>query len=182
MKKTIFFFILIATSIHFLVAQTIVGVSARYDNSFRDWDIYDDSDAVIGEFAQRWRQTSDFSEWDVRYADASGSVRQKWKNDNSRWELRINDETITIKMQYPGDPNHWIITDNDISLDYATKYPYVNDEWLVTSKGFGAFTMSMYYQQDPRDWEIFDDIAEDVSPAMRLAMVFVGVLVSAPKK
>ena len=166
----------------FAKAQVIVGVSARYDNSFREWDIYDDSDAVVGEFVQRWRQTNDFSEWDLRYEDAVGSVRQKWKNDNSRWELRINDETITIKMQYPNDPFNWIITDNDISLDYSTKYSQITDDWLVRSKGYGKFVMSQYYEQDPRDWEVFDELGEEVSPAMRLALVFTTLFVSAPKR
>jgi hypothetical protein len=181
LKKSLFFLLFIASSL-LAEAQVIVGVSARYDNSFREWDIYDDSDAIVGEFVQRWKQTNDFSEWDLRYADAIGSVRQKWKNDNSRWELRINDQTITMKMQYPGDPNQWIITDNSISLDYATKYPYLTEDWLVKSRGYGTFAMSQYYEHDPRDWEVFDELSDDVSPAIRLALTFIALIVSAPHK
>ena len=181
MKKTALLFLAMHVSL-FLQAQVIVGVSARYDNSFREWDIYDDSQSVIGEFVQRWKQTGDFTEWDVRYADAVGSVRQKWKNDNSRWELRINDQTITMKMQYPNDPFHWIITDDDISLDYATKYAYKTEDWLVTSKGYGSFAMSEYYEQDPRDWEVFDELDDEVSQAIRLALAFTTIIVSAPQK
>ncbi len=180
MKKIALFIFLFGASL--AKAQEIVGMSARYDDAFREWDIYDDSESVIGEFIQRWQQQDNWTEWELRYGDEWGAVRQKWKNDNSHWELRLAGETITIKMLYTNDPNSWVITDNNISIDYSTRYPFRSDEWQADSKQFGKFSINMYYEKDPRDWEVFDELAEDVSPAMRLAMLFVTVMVSAPKK
>jgi hypothetical protein len=165
-----------------LNAQEIVGIGARYDDTYREWDIYDDSEAVIGEFVQRWQQNNDWSEWDVRYGDVSGSIRQKNKNDISRWELRLDGETITIKTTFPNDPTQWIITDNNISLDFTTRYRNKPDEWQTNSKQFGKFQVNMYYENDPRDWEVLDDLEENVSPAIKLAMIFTTIMVSAPKK
>jgi|JI7StandDraft_1071085.scaffolds.fasta_scaffold167857_2 hypothetical protein len=182
MKKIFFFIIFLGTSLVNSNGQEIVGMSSRYDETFSVWDIYDDSEAVIGEFSQRWQLNNDWTEWDIRYGDVIGSARQKWKNDNSKWELRLDGETITIKMHYPNDPNNWIITDNNVSIDYSTRYPYNTEQWQTESKQFGKFSINMYYEKDPRDWEVFDELDEKISPAMRLSMLFITVMVSAPKK
>jgi hypothetical protein len=181
MKKTL---IILAFSLCWarLSAQEIIGVSARYDDSYREWDIYDDSEALIGEFVQRWQQNDDWKEWDLRFADGAGSVRQKWRTDPSRWELRFDGETISIKMHYPNDPNHWIITNDRISLEYSTRVPYQSQEWRTTSAAHGNFKMLMMNENDPRDWEVFDELHEDISPAMRLATIFITLLVSCPRQ
>jgi hypothetical protein len=165
-----------------LVAQEIVGLGARYDDSFREWDIFDDSEAVIGEFQQRWQQNNDWSEWDIRYEDSWGSIRQKTKGDNGRWELRLDGETVTIKMNFPNDPSQWIITDNNISFDYTTRYANSADEWQTNSKQLGKFSIAMFNENDPRDWEVFDELNEKVSPAIKLAFLFTTIMVTAPKK
>lgn len=181
MKKIIFTF---CASLLFFsaVAQEIIGVSARYDDSYREWDIYDDSEAIIGEFVQRWQMNDNWKEWDLSFGDASGNIRQKWKNDPSRWELRLNGETITIKMRYPNDPNQWIITDDRVSIEYTTRFVNNPSEWHSVTDTYGKFDMVMVNEADPRDWEIFDNLKEDISPAMRLATIFITLMVSCPKE
>lgn len=180
--KKLFSFLYFILFLFNLSAQEIIGVSARYDDSYREWDIYDDSEAIIGEFSQRWQMNDNWKEWDLRFGDASGSVRQKWKSDPSRWELRLDGETISIKMHYPNDPNQWIITNDRISLEYSTRMPYNSNEWRSNSKTYGNFEMIMLNENDPRDWEIFDELSEDITPAMRLATIFITLMVSCPKE
>lgn len=163
-------------------AQEIIGMSTRYDDSFKAWDIYDDTDASIGEFVQRWQMNNDFSEWDITFGDVHGNIRQKWKDDFNRWELRLNGETITMKILYNNDVNKWVITDNNTSLDYTTKRYNDASHWIATSKEHGTFEVVIYNEGDPRDWEVFDELSDDISPSFRMAMLFVTTIVSAPRK
>lgn len=182
MNKFLFFLFSFFFTINVLQSQEIVGMGTRHDDSFREWNIYDDSETIIGEFNQRWQQNNDWSEWDIRYEDTWGSIRQKTKNDNSKWDLRIAGETITIKMHFPNDPSAWIITDNSTSFDYNTRYVSQPNEWSAKSKQHGDFSVNMFYENDPRDWEVLDDLDEKISPAIRLAMLFTTIMVAAPKK
>lgn len=185
-------------------AQTITSVSTRWSDSFVEWEIFavmpeseetseadeEEEDAEAnpeeeryGEFKLRWLNVrDDFSEWDYQLGDERGTIRQKWKDDPSQWELRSYDgNVITMRTMWSNDPTEWRVTDNSITLNLRSKWKNQFDEWLVEDPVRGRFYLYTYTERDPRDWAIEDDLDADVSPAMKMALIFLTVFFGSPK-
>lgn len=136
-----------------------------------------------GEFKLRWLNVrDDFSEWDYQLGDERGTIRQKWKDDPTQWELRSYDgNVITMRTMWSNDLTEWRVTDNSITLNLRSKWKNQFDEWLVDDPVRGRFYIYTYTERDPRDWAIEDDLNADVSPAMKMALIFLTVFCGSPK-
>jgi hypothetical protein len=183
---------------HFLPAQPITGVSTQWSDSFVAWDLFtaeiiepetDSTDAEveevkIGEIKQRWLHTKeDWTEWDLSINDRQGTIRLKWKNDPSSWELRTFDgDIVTMKTIWTSDVSQWRITNGDISLDFRSRYTSDFGEWNVMDKKYGSFRVAVQYTNDPRDWVITDQLNEEIPVSLKVAMIFVVIYHSSPKK
>lgn len=186
----------------FLHAQTLSSVSTRWSDSFVEWEIYavmpadttqteagDDADAdkpeeeLYGEFKLRWLHVrDDFSEWDYELGDERGTIKQKWKDDLSQWELRsYSGNVITMRTMWSNDLSEWRVTDNSITLNLKSKWKNQFDEWLVDDSNRGQFYLYTLAERDPRDWAIQDHLDEDVSDAMKMALIFITVFCGSPK-
>lgn len=185
-----------------LQAQTLSSVSTRWSDSFVEWEIYavmpadttqadegdDDEDTkpeeeLYGEFKLRWlHMRDDFSEWDYELGDERGTIKQKWKDDLSQWELRsYSGNVITMRTMWSNDLSEWRITDNSITLNLKSKWKNQFDEWLVDDSARGQFYLYTLAERDPRDWAIQDNLDEDVSEALKMAIIFVTVFCGSPK-
>ena len=187
-----------AISLH---AQTLSSVSTRWSDSFVEWEIYavmpadttqtdegEDEDTkpeeeLYGEFKLRWlHMRDDFSEWDYELGNERGTIKQKWKDDLSQWELRsYSGNVITMRTMWSKDLSEWRITDNSITLNLKSKWKNQFDEWLVDDSNRGQFYLYTLAERDPRDWAIRDNLDEDVSEAMKMAIIFVTVFCGSPK-
>lgn len=189
----------LAFSLH---AQTLSSVSTRWSDSFVEWEIYavmqsdttqtdeegEDEDAkpeeeLYGEFKLRWlHMRDDFSEWDYELGDERGTIKQKWKDDLSQWELRsYSGNVITMRTMWSNDLSEWRITDNSVTLNLKSKWKNQFDEWLVDDSNRGQFYLYTLAERDPRDWAIQDNLDEDVSEAMKMALIFITVFCGSPK-
>ncbi|MFN4079575.1 MAG: hypothetical protein ACK4NS_01640 [Saprospiraceae bacterium] len=171
-----------------LRSQDLSGLSARWSDSFVEWDLYgfDGEDAQeerIGHLQLRWLNLKDdFSEWEYQCGSQRGSIRLKWKDDPNNWELRTFDnETITMRTLFNGDLRQWRVTNNDYSLELRSKWQNQLDEWLVEDRARGIFYIYTARERDPRDWLIDDRLSDEVSPAMRMALAFLAVFHGSPK-
>ncbi len=181
-KKTIILFFLLLSIGFRANAQYLIGVGAHYDDSFREWNLTTDDEAFEGSLKQRWQMQNNWLEWDLVWGDENGAVKQKWNNDPNQWELRLNGEIVTMKTHWNNDFNEWLISDGRHELILETRYTGQPDEWLVKKNNYGTFSVSMYYENDARDWVVKDNLNDDISNAMRLAMAFTVVYQSSPKK
>ena len=177
-------------------AQTISTISSRWDNSFVEWDIYiageqTDPDAetapeeeLYGGFQLRFLNfQDDFSEWTYELGGERGTIRQKWKDDPTYWELRTYTGTvITMRTAWANDLSEWRITDNTISLNLGSRWKNRFDEWLVDDQRRGRFYLYTLNEGDPRDWAIEDELTEDVSEPMKMAIIFLTLIQSTPKE
>jgi hypothetical protein len=184
-KKYLFllhFIYLLGISSSVFAQQIFIGMGVTSDNSFREWDIALDDEEFEAKITQRWQMQNDWTEWDVSWGKNHGVIRQKWKNDPSQWELRLKDDIVTMRTHWGKDINEWIISDGKQELILATLFNSQPEVWEVKKSKSGKFKVSMYFENDPRDWEIEDYLTEDISDAMKIATAFIAVFHSSPKK
>ena len=178
-----------------LSAQALSGISSRWSDSFVEWEIYvqpekardedePPKEEVYGEMKLRWLNVrEDWSEWDFELGGGRGTIKRRWKDDPSEWELRTYEgDVITMRIAWPGDFAEWRVTDNSVTLNLKSRWTNQFDEWLVQDPNRGRFYMYTMRSQDPRDWTIEDDLDETVSDPMRLALIFLTVYNSTPRR
>lgn len=170
--------------------QTISTISSRWSNSFVEWDIFaaaENGDAAeeeaYGELKLRWLNLKDdFSEWTYELGGQRGTIRQKWKTDPTQWELRTYEgDIITMKAPWANDPTEWRVTDNTLSLTLKSRWTNQLDEWLVDDPRRGKFYLYTLQSGDPRDWAVEDNLNEEISEPMKMAMIFLVIFQSSPK-
>jgi hypothetical protein len=164
-----------------LLGQSILGISTRYNDSFREWIIATDEDDDAGEMRMRWAFYDDWTEWDISIGDISATIKQKWKEDPNLWEIRCGDATVNARTTWPGVFNRWKLNDGHSQYNWGTKFSNQRDEWLTDRPDDEFFQVYTYREGDPRDWVIVDQLPDEVSMAMKLAMIFLAVHFSSPK-
>ncbi|HNE29092.1 MAG: hypothetical protein U0U46_11220 [Saprospiraceae bacterium] len=200
MLRTLFVFL--AMSVAALLGaqqQHLSGVSSRWSDSFVEWEIYavsadtsaaeedEESDypdeETVGELKLRWLNLrDDWTDWDFQYGELRGTIRQKWKDDLNQWELRTyNGDVITMRTAWANDFKEWRVTDNSMSLNLRSRWTNQLDEWLVDDPNRGRFYLYTLRERDPRDWAIEDNLDESVTPAMKMALIFLTVFNGSPK-
>lgn len=137
-----------------------------------------------GELKLRWLNVrDDWSEWDFELGGERGTIRAKWKDDPTQWELRTySGAIVSMRTMWPNDNTQWRVTDNSISLVLKSRWTNQLDEWLVDDREYGKLYLYTLRQQDPRDWAIEDEMQPTVSTPMKLAMVFLSIFQSTPKR
>ncbi len=189
MKKTAAFFLFLLNSQ--LFGQPLTEVHTRWSDSFAEWRLFttpepttDDPDPQPEEICSlktRWPDLDRWNEWDLDCDGGRATIRQKWNDDPEFWELRMSGELVTIKTRWRGDLSEWKISDDHNQIYLKTRYNSP-EEWLAQDRDLGRFYMYTLYRGDLRDWAIDDQLADDISPAMRLAAVFTVLYNSAPNR
>jgi hypothetical protein len=55
------------------------------------------------------------------------------------------------------------------------------DEWLTDDPNRGRFYIYTLRERDPRDWAVEDNLSEEVSEPMKMALIFIAIFHSTPK-
>ena len=157
-----------------------------YDDDFREWIIYtspEEDGAEEGEIElrMRWMNRNDWSQWDFSGDEINGTIKQTFSNNPNQWEVRCNNVVVTAKAVFPNDWREWRITDNNTTLHFKSKWGNNVNQWMLKNEKNGAFEISAIYEGDPRDWEIYDDMKEEISLPMKVAMLFIVIYHSSPK-
>ncbi len=173
-------------------AQTISTVSSRWSDSFVEWAIFSPSEdetadeleeVLYGELKLRWLNLKDdFSEWTYELGGKRGTIRQKWQNAPTQWELRTYEgDVISMKAPWSNDISEWRVTDNTLSLTLKSRWTNQFDEWLVEDPNRGKFYLYTLQTGDPRDWAIEDQLNEEISEPMKMALIFLVIFHCSPK-
>lgn len=182
MKKAlaiIFFliFILGGTALH---AQYLESVHTLYSDSFREWTIYD-LDENEGYIKQQWILRDNWTEWEYELGDISGQIKLKWQDNPNEWEVRGDGEVISVKTLWRNDFTEWRLDDGTHRITFRSLYTNNANIWTIREKTFGPFSLETEWNNDPRDWIIYDELDADISPHMKMAMVFIAIFQSSPK-
>ena len=162
-------------------AQDILGVGTLYSDSFREWEIHTADDFRKGELRLRWTLREDWTEWDFRLGDTTAQIRLKWADDPNLWEIKCLGVTVTARTMWNNDFRQWRLSDGKHRINWQSRFGNIRDEWIVREDDSGHFSVYTYWEGDPRDWVVVDELDEDVSYAMRVAMIFIAIFNSVPK-
>ena len=186
----------------FAPAQNLSGISTRWSDSFVEWELFgfaadtsqtdEDSEdleetaneELFGELKLRWLNIrDDWSEWDYSMGEERGTIKMKWKDDVTQWELRsYQGSIITMRAAWSNDLSEWRVTNNSISLQLKSRWSGQADEWLVQDSNRGTFYMYTLQEGDPRDWAIEDELDDSVPASMKMALVFLTIFHSSPRR
>lgn len=163
--------------INSLNAQFISGFSTSFDNDLSDWTIYPETkDYPVCNLRSRWKYQQDPSEWDFRMGEISGTIRSKWKDKLDEWEV-ISDNRITrLRMVWPRDPREWRVEDGGEEYVIKMKYNNPGSDWTVEKDDKIIFNCYTTYNQDIRDWNVEDDLAEGTHLNVKLVLVFAVII------
>ena len=162
-------------------AQSIIGVGTRYADSFRQWIITTDDEDINGELRLRWEFRDEWTEWDVQYGDITATIDQKWRDDPNLWEIRCEGIVVNAKTVWPNEFNRWKLSDGNHQFTWGTRYYNRRDEWSTGTKGRDYFQVYTYWEGDPREWVVIDELPDYVSNAMKIAMIFLAIHCSSPR-
>lgn len=161
-------------------AQVLTGISSKWSDSFGEWTIYTDNQELEGELKLRWLTTNDWTEWEYRIGEETGTIRMKWKDNPNEWELRGGNEVVTMRTVLNGNFREWHIIGNK-NLTWKSRYGNTFDEWEKSDAHFGTFDLATAWEGNPGDWMIEDELDEEVTLPTKMALVFLSVFFSSPK-
>ena len=163
------------------MAQQITWIETSFSNSFREWTILTDDDDLRGSLRMRWIHQNDWTAWDFTLGDTFATIEQKWADQPDMWIIRCNGVSVTAKTAWQGDFTRWKLNDGTTQINWMSVYDNQRDDWKTESgKKAGGFGMRTNWEGDPREWVIDDQLPEDVSMAMRIALIFLTLHFSAP--
>ena len=165
------------TSLH---AQALTGAATRWNDSFSEWVIY--SADGEGELRLRWPSQDDWTEWQYRLDESTGTLKLKWRGDLNEWEARGDNQIATARTVWRDNFREWRITDGKHTLTLRSRYGNTWDEWTARTSSAGHFEMYTGFEGDPRDWVIVDELDESVPLVMKLLMTHVVLFQSSPKQ
>lgn len=163
-------------------AQLLTGISTYWDDSFAEWLIYTEDEDEEGTLQPRWINRGDWTEWEWELGDESVMIKQSFRNDPSQWEIRgYNGDIVTCRTAWKNDVSEWKITNNSVTIVFKTRYANNPNEWQVREQYYGQFAVYTNQENDPRDWIIVDELDENITPNMKIAMVFIAIYNSIPR-
>lgn len=163
-----------------LSAQYLTGIATYYSDSFIEWQLYTDVEEEVGELRLQWED--DWGKWDYRLNERSGTIKLKWRDRPDEWELRGNGKIVHARTIWNGDFTEWRITEGGQVFTLQSKWKNVFDDWNLRNSKLGNFDVQTFRERDPRDWNIFDEMDEEVSFETKLMIVFLVVYRSTPKQ
>ena len=183
MRRLFFSTYLLLFTVFNIHAQLLTGISTYWDDAFEEWIIYTEDEEIEGELQPRWINRGDLTEWEWELDDESVTIKQVFANDPSQWQIRgYGGDIVTCRAMWKGDISEWKITNNSVTIIFKTRYANNPNEWRVREQYYGQFEMYTNTENDPRDWIIVDELDKKITPNMKIAMVFLAMYNSLPRR
>jgi len=169
--------------------QWLIGIETAWTDSFVEWKLYTESESddaseeleASGELELRWKNQDNWTEWDFEIGNERGQIAQVSRNRPNQWEVRGDGGLVTMRPRWTNDLTEWKITGGDASFVFKSKWRNNLDEWVLVDDRYGNFSLKTAWERDPRQWDIYDELDEEIPMAMKLAMVFIATYYSSPK-
>ncbi len=163
------------------MAQALTAVYTRYDDSFGEWYFLTQEEEE-GTLNLRWLFDQNWTEWDYRLGELSGSIETKWKDSPKEWELRGGNHIVTARTVWPDDFKEWRINDGSHTFTLRSRWSNRLDEWELRNSNYGHWAMYTVYEGDPRDWIVEEELDADIPFETRLMMAFLVLFHASPKQ
>ena len=165
-----------------VLSQSIGGIRVAWDGNPHEWTLYaDDSwEEELGTLETRWNDRYDI--WDYRIGEETGMIRMKWKGNPDFWELKANNRIITFEAVWKGTWDTWRVTDGNYRIKVSVRDRNIMEEWeMEKNDACGNWAMWTEYQNDMGSWVIMDELFEDINDEIRMALLFIPIIVHFPK-
>ncbi len=191
MRYLILLFILFFFGAPLSGQQWFVGIETAWTDSFVEWRLYtegaieeeEDLDELeaTGELDLRWKNQDNWTEWDYEINDERGQIAQVSRNRPDQWEARGDGGLVTMRPRWNNDLTEWKITGGSVSFVFKSKWRNNLDEWILVDDRYGHFSLQTAWERDPRQWNIYDELDEEIPVNIKMAMVFIATFYSSPK-
>ena len=169
--------------------QWFLGIETTWTDSFVEWRLYtegeveDDSEELepTGELELRWKNQDNWTEWDYQIDHEHGQIAQVSPNRPNQWEVRGDGGLVTMRPRWNNDLTEWKITGGNFSFVFKSKWRNNLDEWMIVDDRYGHFSLKTTWERDPRQWDIYDELNEEIPVNIKMAMVFIATFYSSPK-
>ncbi len=177
-RLTIIFLMASAWTIN---AQTFTAANTKYSNTFREWEFYTLDENTTGQMWMRWPFQNDWTSWDLSVGDLPASIQQENAGDPNFWVIRCNGVIVNARTAWKGEFYRWKLSDGQHQINWEARYANQRDQWATDRLKEFPFQMKMDWKGDPRQWTIEDQLPDEISLAMKLAMIFLAIHFSAPQ-
>ncbi len=170
--------------------QWLTGIETTWTDSFVEWRLYSETEGdyeedeeleASGELELRWKNQDNWTEWDFEIGEERGQIAQVSRSRPDQWELRSDGGLVTIRPRWPNDLTEWKVTGKNFSFIFKSKWRNNLDEWILVDDRYGHFSLQTAWERDPRQWNIYDELDEEVPLNVKMAMVFIATFYSSPK-
>lgn len=162
------------------IAQELYAINVVWDDSFAEWSFIT-ADEKEGRFSKRWINREDWTEWTFSFDELHGRVKMKWQDNPNHWELSYGGSVVNVVTRWRNDITEWRISKGPIKLTIKSRYTNNLDEWILVGDRYGSFSLKTEWDNDPRDWHIYDELDQKITMDMKLAMCFISIISSAPR-
>ena len=83
-------------------------------------------------------------------------------------------DSVEVKLELEGETVK--------KYSFSSRYRNILEEWSMETASAGSFVLYTTWEGDLREWTIVDETRDNVTPAMRVAMVFIALYSSCPKQ
>lgn len=171
----IFFFLSVQ-----LNAQEIHLFHTFYSNSIDQWVYRDQDEKELGYLNARWAFDQDYSQWDLRMGELSGSITLPWKDRPDQWEVRILNDLCLIRPVWPDYHDAWRLEYQGDQYTLRLQNDLEGYQWILSHNDKELFVVYNLYYEDLRDWAI-DYFFETKDPMLPLACLFISMKYSLDK-
>lgn len=178
MNYKIFIFCIFICSSFQGQAQQLKAVASLWNDSFKEWVVYTDQEDVEGYLRLRWSDGRDWTQWDYRIGEYTGSIQTKWPNRLDEWECRGDNEIISARTLWRNDVSEWRISGAALNYKWQSRYSNILEEWVIDTEDNGFFEMYTAYEGDIRDWTIVDELNAPLCE--RMMLVFLSIINTVP--
>ncbi len=176
MKKILF---LIICCIQLCQAQDISILRTFFANDFRDWQFYDFKEREIGTLRARWGLTNDYSQWDIRIGESSGSIVLRWQDRPDEWEIRLDNQFISAAPTWPGQIDSWRITKENKTYYFNLIHDPEGFQWVLEEDSNSLCYIYNVYYDDPREWEVKRE--QKIEQSLLITVFFLASYYTTPK-
>ena len=167
-----------------LYSQRIVALETKWNDSFKEWTIFTETDSLEGSLEgsleMTWKLDDDWTEWRFELGDFYGIAKQSL-NDVNYWEFRAGNETMSARTIWSNDFSEWRCTDGTHIIKLKSRFRDAPLIWFSEGENYGYIDIFMEYEDDPTWWLIEDHLQPDISPLYRMGLIFLAIFHSTPK-
>lgn len=147
-----------------IAAQPIHFFETAYEDDPRDWILYDTAENYSGMLRARWGFDGDWSQWDLRIGESSGSIQQRWREQPHQWECRLMDTLVSFQPVWQDQTDAWRLEGPDGTLHYRREQDSEGIRWTLMQGPEPWLVVYNTYYDDYSAWTI-----EFLQPAPSLA-------------